>query len=282
MIYVGTCSWKYSSWEGLVYDVQSGEDMLSQYAKRYRTVEVDQWFWSLGRQSYGLPDPAVVLAYDQATDEEFRFTIKCPNALTLPFAYGSTQEANPWFLDAEVFYRFMERLGPLVCKTGLFMFQFAYLNRSVVTKRYDFEQKLQHFIRMLPDNLAYAVEIRNPQWLDATWFDFLQLNNIAPVLVSGYWMDGLEETLKLLLNTSIPKLCIRLHGDDRSGIEQKTGRRWDKLVKNKDGELDSIAPYLVELAKQGRIVYINVNNHYEGSAPLTIEKLTQYLTGVYE
>ncbi|MPN43807.1 hypothetical protein SDC9_191368 [bioreactor metagenome] len=135
---------------------------------------------------------------------------------------------------------------------------------------------------MLPDNLAYAVEIRNPQWLDATWFDFLQLNNIAPVLVSGYWMDGLEETLKLLLNTSIPKLCIRLHGDDRSGIEQKTGRRWDKLVKNKDGELDSIAPYLVELAKQGRIVYINVNNHYEGSAPLTIEKLTQYLTGVYE
>jgi uncharacterized protein YecE (DUF72 family) len=95
-------------------------------------------------------------------------------------------------------------------------------------------------------------------------------------------MDGLEETLKLLLNTSIPKLCIRLHGDDRSGIEQKTGRRWDKLVKNKDDELDSIAPYLVELAKQGRIVYINVNNHYEGSAPLTIEKLTQYLTGVYE
>jgi uncharacterized protein YecE (DUF72 family) len=53
-------------------------------------------------------------------------------------------------------------------------------------------------------------------------------------------------------------------------------------VKNKDDELDSIAPYLVELAKQGRIVYINVNNHYEGSAPLTIEKLTQYLTGVYE
>ena len=96
MIYVGTCSWKYSSWEGLVYNVQSGEDMLSQYAKRYRTVEVDQWFWSLGRQSYGLPDPAVVLAYDQATDEEFRFTIKCPNALTLRCFIDSWSGLGRW------------------------------------------------------------------------------------------------------------------------------------------------------------------------------------------
>ena len=282
MIYMGTCSWKYSSWEGLVYDAQSREDLLAQYAKRYRSVEVDQWFWSLGRQSYGLPDPDTVLAYDQATDKDFRFTVKCPNTLTLPFAYGSTIEANPWFLDAEVFYRFVERLGPLVHKIGLFMFQFSYLNQKAFSSRKELEQRLEHFMGMLPDGLAYAVEIRNPTWLDATWFDFLARNALTPVLLSGYWMDGLEEPLKRFLKTDIPTLCIRLHGDDRSGIEQETGSRWDKLVVNKNGELASIAPLLVELAKQGRVVYINVNNHYEGSAPLTIEKLMKYLLGVYE
>ncbi len=282
MIYVGTCSWKYSSWEGLVYDVFSEEGMLAQYAKRYRSVEVDQWFWSLGKTSYALADPATVSAYDHDTDEHFRFTIKCPNALTLPYAYGSKDLRNPYFLDAEVFYQFVERLGPLVQKTGLFMFQFSYLNQGVFKQRKEFEQQLQSFMRLLPDSLAYAVEIRNPAWLDASWFDFLQQNVIAPVLLSGYWMDGLLAPLKLFSDTDIPRLCIRLHGDDRSGIEQETGGRWDKLVADKDGELASIAPVLVELAKQGRVIYINVNNHYEGSAPLTIEKLMRYLEGVYE
>jgi len=282
MIYIGTCSWKYTSWEGMVYDSFSNEDLLAQYARHYRTVEVDQWFWSLGKQSYGLPDPATVLSYDQATPEQFRFTIKCPNALTLPFAYGSTEAMNPWFLDAEVFYRFLERLGPLVSKVGLFMFQFAYLNQKAIHERKVFEQKLQTFLGMLPDSLAYAVEIRNPNWIDSSWFEFLHTQKIAPVLLSGYWMENPLTALQLFEQSKGDTLCIRLHGDDRSGIEQETGGIWNRIVKNKDDELASIAPKIVALAKEGRVVYINVNNHYEGSAPMTIEKLIAYLGGVYE
>ena len=43
----GTCSWKYDSWEGLVYSGKEGRNLLAQYSRRYDTVEVDQWFWSL-------------------------------------------------------------------------------------------------------------------------------------------------------------------------------------------------------------------------------------------
>ena len=103
---IGTCSWKYPSWETLVYEAGSSESYLSQYARRYCTVEVDQWFWSLGKERVGLPDPEVVNAYARETDEEFRFTIKAPNALTAPFAYGSKSEVNRWFLDTELFYQF--------------------------------------------------------------------------------------------------------------------------------------------------------------------------------
>lgn len=47
---VGTCSWKYDSWKGLVYD--SGRrylahDYLVDYSRHLSSVEVDQWFWSL-------------------------------------------------------------------------------------------------------------------------------------------------------------------------------------------------------------------------------------------
>jgi uncharacterized protein YecE (DUF72 family) len=44
--HIGTCSWKYPSWRGLVYS-DSGQNYLQEYAQHYSCVEVDQWFWSL-------------------------------------------------------------------------------------------------------------------------------------------------------------------------------------------------------------------------------------------
>ena len=47
---IGTCSWKYDSWKGLVYDPDRQyrpDDYLPDYAKHFTTVEIDQWFWSL-------------------------------------------------------------------------------------------------------------------------------------------------------------------------------------------------------------------------------------------
>ena len=48
---IGTCSWRYPSWAGLVYrdGKGSGVELLAEYATRYDTVEIDRWFWSLGR-----------------------------------------------------------------------------------------------------------------------------------------------------------------------------------------------------------------------------------------
>ena len=79
---VGTCSWKYPSWAGLVYSRPDGIDFLAEYARKYSTVEVDQWFWTL------TPSPADVERYRAAVPGEFRFTVKAPNALTLVHAPG--------------------------------------------------------------------------------------------------------------------------------------------------------------------------------------------------
>lgn len=46
-INIGTCSWKYDSWKGLVYSGEKGINYLQQYSRQYSTVEIDQWFWSL-------------------------------------------------------------------------------------------------------------------------------------------------------------------------------------------------------------------------------------------
>lgn len=276
---IGTCSWKYPSWQGLVYSSREPENYLREYAGKYSTVEVDQWFWSLGRSGAALPKRETVTEYEQSTPENFRFTVKCPNALTLTHQYGKKVEplqANPRFLDEGFFNSFLESTAALVPKIGLFIFQFEYLNRDKMASREAFIDQLDRFLERLPADLPYAVEIRNPRWIDARWFDLLKEHNVAPVLLQGYWMDDvakiIDEHESRLGNT----LCIRLHGEDREGMEERTGADWSRIIRPKNDELAAIMGAVHRLLASDRKVFLNVNNHYEGSAPLTIEKIRQF------
>jgi len=70
---------------------------------------------------------------------------------------------------------------------------------------------------------------------------------------------------------------IRLHGPDRTGIEKLSGSNWDKIYINRDSEIKIIADLIKELLDNDVSIYINVNNHYEGCAPLTIEKINKLI-----
>ena len=75
-------------------------------------------------------------------------------------------------------------------------------------------------------------------------------------------------------------MVIRLHGPDRQGIEKQTGKRWDRIMAPRDEELSSVADMVPELLDHDVDVYLNVNNHYEGSAPLTIERIGELMQGL--
>ncbi|MDZ7724030.1 MAG: DUF72 domain-containing protein [candidate division KSB1 bacterium] len=66
---------------------------------------------------------------------------------------------------------------------------------------------------------------------------------------------------------------FRLHGPDRKGIEQQTGKVWNQRVNRRDNELEQMAGIIKKFELAGQTLYVNVNNHYEGSAPLTIDEL---------
>jgi len=66
-------------------------------------------------------------------------------------------------------------------------------------------------------------------------------------------------------------------GADRQGIELRSRDQWDALIDPKDGELAEIGPMLQRLRKRGKRVYVSINNHHEGSAPLTADKLRALL-----
>lgn len=272
---IGTCSWKYPSWEGLVYSSREPADYLEEYARRFDTVEVDQWFWSLGGSGVAMPRRETVAEYDAATPPGFKFTVKCPNAITLTHHRGPKGQARPndSFLDPGLFTRFVEAVAPLVPKIGLFMFQFEYLNRDKMAGRPEFLERLGSFLEALPADLPYAVEIRNPRWIDASWFSFLRSARATPVLLQGYWMGDVAAVIDDHGATMGGSACVRLHGEDREGMEERTGEDWSRVVRPKDDELRRISFSIKRAFGSTGNVIINVNNHYEGSAPITIRKL---------
>ena len=268
---VGPCSWKYPSWAGLVYSRPDGIDFLAEYARKYSTVEVDQWFWTL------TPSPADVERYRAAVPGEFRFTVKAPNALTLvhaPGKKGAEPAANPRFLSTAALRSFLAGLEPLRPQVGAVMFQFGYLNKKMMASQPVFLEALDRFLGEAPAGWPYAVEIRNAGWLDRPFFELLRSRRAGAVLLQGYWMPPVAEVYERAGELLEGPVVVRLHGPDRGGMEEKAGGAWDRIVEPRDAELETVAAVVRRLLKGGHDVFLNVNNHYEGSAPLTIGRLS--------
>jgi len=137
-IRIGTCSWKFQSWHGLIYSAAKGIDYLEEYARHYNTVEIDQWFWSLFvKDSIRLPRTADVAAYRDSVSDDFRFTVKVLNSITLTHLYRRAKidplVTNPFFLSPTLFQTFLSLLDPLQDVLGPLLFQFGYLNKQMMT-----------------------------------------------------------------------------------------------------------------------------------------------------
>jgi len=269
---VGTCSWKYPSWNGLVYSRASGINYLAEYALKYTTVEIDQWFWTL-------PEPAAAGEYAAATPGDFRFSIKLPNALSLTHFYRkrgeTTLRPNPEFLSPAVFGDVLGRLEPLEAKIGVLMLQFEFMNREKMESRSAFLQGLRRFFEGAPRRQPVAIEPRNAQWIDDRYFLFLAEYGLSHVFLQGYRMPPIEETWKRYADLVQSPVVVRLHGPDREGMEKAAGESWDRIIAPKDDELDRVAAMIQDMRDRSLTVYQNVNNHYEGSAPRTIERLRE-------
>jgi uncharacterized protein YecE (DUF72 family) len=281
---IGTCSWKFDSWVGLVYSEKDRAGYLREYARRYDTVEVDQWFWSLfGRDKIALPEPAVVREYAESVPASFRFSVKVPNSITLTHFYKKAGSdalvGNPHFLSVDLFNKFLTALEPMGRRLGPLMFQFEYLNKRKMASQADFLEQFSDFIGACPRGYRYCVETRNPNYLNRTYFDFLRRHRLCHVFLQGYYMPPVFEVYREFGGGIRGLTVIRLHGPSRIDIEARTGKKWDSIVEPRDKELDSLKEMLYDLRERKVTTYLNVNNHYEGSAPLTIERIESRLLG---
>lgn len=285
---IGTCSWKYDSWKGLYYEKGKNYrpyDYLSDYARHLNSVEIDQWFWSLFPGGVKLPEARTVKIYSESVPDDFIFTVKALNSLTLTHFYSKQPpqyadfagKPNSFFLDNELLEQFLERLSPLGEKLGPIMFQFEYLNKKKMSSKEVFFERFHEFIIKAPVGFQYAIETRNPNYLSAEFFNFLKELNLGYVYLEGYYMPHVGEVFEKFRPETADFSIIRLHGGDRLEMEIETGGNWNQVIAPKPKGLEAAVRIVEESQSRKTLTFLNINNHFEGSAPLTVQRFLEVL-----
>ena len=230
-------------------------DYLRFYAERFHTVEVDSTF-------YACPTARTVENWNARTPEGFVFSVKVPQTIT----HGKVLVD----CDAEI-AEFIEVMDILGGKLGPIIFQFPFFSRSIFPDRHAFTDRLVPFLKKLPADHKFGIEIRNRDWLNAEFADLLRDHQIALVLQDRSWMPN---PLELQFDPiTADWTYIRWLGD-RKQIEART-MTWDKAVVDRTAELNSWVDFCYQIMKRGVLIYAYANNHFQGHGPATVAKFLE-------
>ena len=284
-ILIGTSSWKYEGWLGQLYTperyVTRGklshkkfeEICLAEYGEIFPVVCGDFSF-------YQFPTPAFWQKLFTSSPS-LRFAFKVPEEVTAqqwpPHArYGARGGLpNRTFLDADLFRTaFTDPLLPYASRVESLIFEFGAVARPNLD---EFLSELEPFLKRLPSEFRYAVEIRNEEFLTPEYFALLARYRVSHVLNSWTRMPELGAQMSLPGVFTSDFFVVR--------ALLRPGRPYEDAVKR-------FAPYtqvreanpvarqtlrdLIGYARSsGRRALIFVNNRLEGNAPGTIEAVIE-------
>ena len=253
-ILLGTSAFTANGWEGSFYPPgMKSRDFLSYYATQFATVEVDSTF-------YGCPSASTVNNWSARTPDDFIFAVKIPQVITHDKALVDCDS------EFEEFVKTMDLLGP---KLGPMVFQFPSFDRWKFPKQESFLAVLAPFLKKLPVDHKFVVEIRNKTWLDARFADVLREHNVALALTDTSFMPRPWEMKEKFDLITADFAYVRWLGD-RKGIEKQT-TIWDKTVIDRTSDLKNWVEVFKSLVSNTKVLKIFAfsNNHYAGHGPAT-------------
>ena len=162
-ILAGTSGWQYKEWKGSFYPEKiSTEDMLAYYASKFRTVEVNNTFYRLPRES-------VLRAWAETVPADFRFVLKASQRITHHARIGENAVEPLGFL--------LRVAGSLGARLGPILFQLPpNLKKDL--------PRLQAFLGHLPEGTRASFEFRHSSWFDDDVFDALRAHDVALCVAS--------------------------------------------------------------------------------------------------
>lgn len=279
-IRLGTSSWSFPGWAGIVYDRQHSEqtlarDGLAAYARHplLRTVSIDRTY-------YAPIDAHAFAAYAGDVPDDFRFLVKADRLLTDPEAESTTGAhfLDPGHAALAVVEPASSGLGG---KLGAIVFQFSPRSAGSHGGPRRFASMLREFLASLPQGPLYAVELRTPALMTPDYVRALDVSGAAHCYTVHPSMLSLSEQLDRIPARANPMLIIRWML--REGLDYEGARAsyapFNRLVAEDPAARNEIARASLECARDERDVIVCVNNKAEGSAPLSAIRLAEAIAG---
>lgn len=291
-IHLGTSSWSFPGWTGLVFAPRNGKPTTEQVLARHglpayaahpllRTVSLDRTFYAPLTQ-------AEFAAYAAQVPEAFRFIVKAPAAFTDPVlrkpGSGEASRDNPTFLDAAAAAAtFVEPavagLGP---KAGPLVFQFPPLGRRLTADVPRTTARIAAFMAVLrgrmPRSVTLAVEVRDPELACGSFAAGLRDSGAVPCLAVHARMPPVADQAAAFGldrdDCQVPLVARwNLHAGHRYEEAKQAYFPFNRLIQEDPPTRTTLASLAARAAAHGRDVFITINNKAEGSAPCSVEKL---------
>ncbi len=290
-LYLGTSSWSYGGWNGLVYEGEYSDSLLSRkglaaYSQHplLRAAGIDRGF-------YGPIPLADYLSYAAQVPEHFRFLVKAPASVCdawLRGPDGAGRLANAAFLDAAIAIRdfITPATGGLGAKCGPLLFQLSPMG-AMASEGEGFLPRLDAFLSALPrldpsltPHACYAVELRDPAQLTPRFIKCLRARGVRFCLSARDRLPPVhrQAAAQALMDDDAPgPLVLRwmLHAGRPYEVAESAYAPFDRLVEEDPESRHAIADVVVRTLRAGQPAYVIVSNKAEGSAPLSCARLAQ-------
>jgi uncharacterized protein YecE (DUF72 family) len=297
-VHLGTSSWSFPGWTGLVYAPRGGRSATEQVLARqglpayaahplFRTVSLDRTFYApLTRGEFA--------TYAAQVPDDFRFVVKAPAAFTDPVirqtGSGVAARDNPSFLDAataaSVFVR--PALEGLAAKAGVLVFQCPPLGRRLLADLPRLVARLAAFMAAVAARHTgsagtlpwFALEVRDPELATAALAAGLADAGAIPCLAVHARMPPVAAqaaAFGLDRDDCVLPLVARwnLHAGHAYEDAKRAYAPFDRIVEEDVPTREVLARLAARAAARGRDVFITVNNKAEGSAPVSVERLAE-------
>jgi len=288
---LGTSSWSYPGWEGLVWNDHYSETHLSRqglaaYAQHplFRTVSLDRTF-------YRPISVARFAEYASQVGADFRFVVKAPSLITdalIRDESGQGMRLNANFLSIEhALSTFVEpAMEGLGHKLGALVFQISPLPPAWLMRMPELIHRLHQLLKALPDLCAVApdgviaVEVRDPQWLTSDFVSALRDTGATYCMGLHAKMPRIAEQLPILRALWPGPLVCRwnlnpLHGAYGYEDARDLYSPFDRMIDPDPETRAALVRVIAGTAAAGQNVYVTLSNKAEGCAPLSVIELAK-------
>ncbi len=262
LVQVGCQGWKYDDWvtppaspRAIFYPHGTRPDrMLEEYARAFDTVEVDSTF-------YAVPSEAAVDGWRKKTPARFTFSLKLPREITHEHQLRGGRAG-------EVLEEFCLRARRLGEKLAAVLVQ---LPPQFEATREN-SRALREFLLLLPRDLRFAFEFRDPFWFEEDLLEPLTRHpNVSLALVEGPWATR-ERIWRAAAGV--------LDATDFAYLRWMGARdlaRFDAVQRDMSANLKRWAGAVERLRERVPAVYAYFSNFYEGHAPASANSLKRLL-----